>query len=172
MIRYKCYFSGTLTNMSLVVFFNGGPGLSTLDVASYFIQKANKKHAKKDFTPLKLQKILYYAQGLYLAEHNAPLFKSPIYAWTYGPVVKTVYDYYKGAPPNHITANNLPGNVDRLTPEIKKFLDEIWDKYGSLSAWTLVGMTHITRPWIDADKDPTDSEISSEEMRKYFSNLR
>jgi uncharacterized phage-associated protein len=36
-------------------------------------------------TNLKLQKLLYYAQGWYLAMHDEPLFDEPLEAWTLQP---------------------------------------------------------------------------------------
>ena len=42
--------------------------------------------------PLKLQKLLYYANGHYLAEHDGtPLINEYFEAWDYGPVIPTVY---------------------------------------------------------------------------------
>lgn len=40
---------------------------------------------------LKVQKLLYYAQGHYLGEHGVSLFDDPVQAWAHGPVVKSVY---------------------------------------------------------------------------------
>ena len=44
---------------------------------------------------LKLQKLLYYAQGSFLAVTDSPLFDDPIVAWQHGPVVESVYHEYK-----------------------------------------------------------------------------
>lgn len=35
---------------------------------------------------LKLQKLLYYAQGSFLSIYDKPLFEDPIEAWRHGPV--------------------------------------------------------------------------------------
>ncbi len=40
---------------------------------------------------LKLQKLLYDAQGHYLGGHGQPLFEDPIEAWVHGPVVPSTY---------------------------------------------------------------------------------
>lgn len=146
---------------------------SALDVAAYIIQKANSvRGKKKDLTPLKLQKILYYAQGWHLARKGAPLFKSRIVAWQHGPVIKEVYDAYKNRlVVSHIRPQESVGNVTCLDTDAKEFLDEIWDNYGGKSAWELVGMTHLTQPWIDARNDPLSQEITEGEMRKYFTAI-
>ena len=48
-----------------------------------------------DLTNLKLNKILYYAQGHYLKNYGKPLFEDAIEAWQHGPVVHSVYHSYK-----------------------------------------------------------------------------
>ncbi|MCI8513016.1 MAG: DUF4065 domain-containing protein [Lachnospiraceae bacterium] len=50
----------------------------------------------QDIANLKLQKLLYYAQGCFLAVAGAPLFLEDILAWQHGPVVEPVYYQYKG----------------------------------------------------------------------------
>jgi uncharacterized phage-associated protein len=145
---------------------------AVFDITAYFAQKANVKGVKKDLTPLKLQKILYYVQGWYLADYGKPLFEDQILAWKYGPVVRKVYDYYRDHPTGHITPAEVPGNIARLDESTKIFLDTIWDQYGKKTAWELVGMTHITQPWIDAFADPLSDEISPDEIRDYFVSIK
>ncbi|OQY42717.1 MAG: hypothetical protein B6240_13665 [Desulfobacteraceae bacterium 4572_87] len=47
---------------------------------------------------LKLQKLVYYAQGFYLALYDEPLFNEPIEAWTHGPVIRELYRSYNEIP--------------------------------------------------------------------------
>lgn len=56
---------------------------------------------------LKLQKLLYYAQGSYLALTNEPLFNENILAWKHGPVVNEVYQVYKKYGSDGIPDNQL-----------------------------------------------------------------
>ena len=49
------------------------------DVASFFVSSFQK--AGDPVTNLKLQKLLYYAQGWYLAFTQSPLFEERIEAW-------------------------------------------------------------------------------------------
>ena len=46
-------------------------------------------------THLKIQKLLYFADGIALAVTDKPLFSEKIYAWPHGPVIKEVYDVLK-----------------------------------------------------------------------------
>lgn len=48
-----------------------------------------------EITPLALQKILYFIQGIYLALYDVPLFDEDCYAWVHGPVYNSVYNLFK-----------------------------------------------------------------------------
>ena len=61
-------------------------------------------------THLKLQKLLFYAQGIYLALNDNMLFYDQIVAWEHGPVVKSVYDEYKQNGRNPINIELNPKN--------------------------------------------------------------
>ncbi len=63
------------------------------DIARWFIAWAENVDA--EVSNLKLQKLLYYAQGHRLGATGEPLFSDPIQAWAHGPVVAEVYHAYK-----------------------------------------------------------------------------
>ena len=66
-------------------------------IASWFLLYNNLKVEEEgadSITNLKLQKLLYYAQGCYLALENKPLFNDNIVAWKHGPVVECIYNKY------------------------------------------------------------------------------
>ena len=69
---------------------------SAVDVARYFLAQSDDD-AGDIISNLKLQKLLYYAQGVTLALTGKPLFSDPIEAWQHGPVVPSVYRLYKVA---------------------------------------------------------------------------
>ena len=69
--------------------------LKSYDVALYFLFRARELEAGDTISNLKMQKLLYYAQGHFLATYKKPLFDDKIEAWKYGPVVKEVYDKFK-----------------------------------------------------------------------------
>lgn len=72
-----------------------------LDISTVFLDMARNENIQ--LSHLKLQKILYVANGLLIA--NTPdekqLFDDAIYAWKFGPVVPAIYEEYKffGAQP-------------------------------------------------------------------------
>jgi len=77
------------------------------DVAKYFLLKGDDDD-ENGICNLKLQKLLYYAQGyaqgFHLALFEQPLFDSPIAAWRHGPVCPAVYHQYKNHNGNLISA--------------------------------------------------------------------
>lgn len=121
-------------------------------------------------TNLKLQKLLYYAQGWSLALYGKPLHEEGFEAWVHGPVVPIVYHKLKKFTFGPIL--NKTKNPE-LTTTLKRHLNEIIDVYGAFSAFQLEYMTHQTDPWkaargnipIDA---PSKSIISQESMKTYF----
>lgn len=113
---------------------------------------------------LKLQKILYYCQGYFLALYNKPLFPNKVYAWMYGPVVRDVYDTYKtyGAQ----ALEPLGSYEGNLSKEAKELIAKVYEQYGQFSAGKLVDMTHEESPWKDT---PRDAEITTDAMKAFFS---
>ncbi|MCP4134604.1 MAG: SocA family protein [bacterium] len=113
---------------------------------------------------LKLQKLVYYAQGFHLALFDKPLFNDKIEAWEHGPVVPELYREYKehcsGAiPPPDIFDDSI------FTEEQKDLLKEVYEVFGQFSAWKLRNMTHSEPPWTET---PINSCISHDKMKEYF----
>lgn len=62
---------------------------SAMTVAKYFLSIPDRESGEL-ISNLKLQKLLYYAQGYHVAMHGVskPLFVEKIYAWKHGPRCK------------------------------------------------------------------------------------
>ena len=113
-----------------------------LDIAEYVISKCNEGNIP--ITNLKLQKILYYIQAYSLVLLDDKMFREEIRAWTYGPVVKEVYDeysHYAAFPINRTTEFQLSDKRE-IDVVRRVFLDKI-----SIDAWDLVEQTHNEDPW-------------------------
>jgi uncharacterized phage-associated protein len=65
--------------------------LKAKDVAEWFINWAASDEESSDLTNMKLQKVLYYAQGHHVGQYGKPLFGDQIEAWSHGPVVASVW---------------------------------------------------------------------------------
>jgi uncharacterized phage-associated protein len=140
-----------------------------LDVANYFLRIVDRD-AGSSITPLKLQKILYYAQGFYLAKYNKHLFRNDFQAWVHGPANKKVYDKYRSYGSDAI---DFPKEDINLKEDVKRHLDLIWGMFGIYDAKYLEFLTHQETPWINARKGYENSAIcheiiTKESMKNYF----
>ncbi len=145
--------------------------LSAVDVANEVIRVAHE--TGKSISNMKLQKLLYLAQGIHLAVNNdASLFEDAIEAWKYGPVVPSVYHkfkiYFSGEiPVNHPFSNE--GGI--LSEDQKKLVRRVVELYGGLSAISLSNFTHLQdSPWYPVYNDPFNfsAEISTATISTYF----
>lgn len=139
---------------------------SASNVAKYFLT-LSEPDVGDSVSNLKLQKLVYYAQGFHLALYDKPLFDDPIVAWEHGPVVESLYHTYKDNGSLGITVpTDFDGSV--LSESERELLDEVWDVYGQYSAWRLREMTHEEPPWKQTLRSGT---ISHDSMRRYFKTL-
>lgn len=139
---------------------------SVFDVAKYFLILQDTD-AGDSITNLKLQKLVYYAQGFHLALYDKPLFKEKIMKWEHGPVVAELYTRYSS-----FGSKALPipkkFSFEVIAEETREFLDEIYRVLGQFSAWKLRNMTHDELPWKSAKRN---QEISHPTLKKYFKTL-
>ena len=145
--------------------------LTCFDVAKYFLSLCNDEESGDLISNLKIQKLVYYAQGFSLAINNKPLFKEKIQAWTHGPVVPQLYNKYKDYGSGALPTTNLDIDFDKFSDEDKELLDDVYDVYGQFSAWKLRNMTHEEAPWQSSYQSGKSNEISNEKLREYFLTL-
>lgn len=131
------------------VFNMNGRTVSTInEVSDYFL-------SKEEMTPKKLQKICYYAYAWYLTLYEDYLFDNGKFeAWVHGPVNVELYSKYKMYGWKNICKKNEP----KLIPEIKEFLNIIYNTFSGFSGDELENMTHNETPWIEA-RQGLDPEV-------------
>lgn len=112
---------------------------------------------------LKLQKLLYYCQGVHLAIHDTPLFSDEIVAWEHGPVVPNVYHNFKQFGGGAIEVPEEYSGPE-LTEEESGIVDEVYDVFGQFSAWKLRDMTHEETPW----KATSQNEVIDTDLIKTY----
>ena len=114
---------------------------------------------------LKLQKLLYYAQGVYVGITGIRLFEDALVAWEHGPVVIDVYHEYAryGAGGIEYDKENPP--EETYTKEEENILEQVYCYFGQYSAWKLRNMTHEERPW---KVTPRNRFISLDVIRDFF----
>lgn len=134
---------------------------SALTIANYVILYSHSKNI--EMNNLKLQKILYFLQGLYLVNYSDKLFNDNIEKWQYGPVVPEVYHAYKDYRSNNIKLvepeisskklnQGIQFKVKNFEQEMiarhdREFIKIIVDTLGNYSAFHLVDVTHGHSAW-------------------------
>ncbi len=71
--------------------------MNALIIADWLLAHNNavmKYNSADELSNLKIQKLLYYAQGCSLASLGKVLFEDDILAWKHSPVVESVYQKY------------------------------------------------------------------------------
>jgi uncharacterized phage-associated protein len=123
-----------------------------------------------DISHLKLQKLVYYAQGWFLGYYSEPLFDDRIEAWVRGPVQPELYQKFKGFDYHPIT---LEADCrDFEDSRTKRLLDYVLDRYGSYTAW--IGARNGLSPnengseviTIGSMKEYFEKEIEREELEE------
>lgn len=141
---------------------------SARDIADFFLDLGSRSSGEAALiSNLKLQKLLYYAQGYHLAMTGRPLFAERIEAWDHGPVVREVYQEYKrfGCNPIPVMKSYEPTAFDE---GLCRFLEDVHADRGGFTAWHLREMTHAERPWWDTFIPRQSEEISQDKLREYF----
>lgn len=156
---------------------------SALEIAKWFLAKnhsenrlfENDEDLYEGISPLKLQKLLYYAEGIYLALFDTKLFKEDIIAWQHGPVVAEVYDAYKQYGKNFITSSmddNDLQTIDKIEEDAMAIdaLELTYDNFAIYTAWQLRNMTHEKNsPWdITVSQKGINSVIDAGIIKEYF----
>lgn len=143
--------------------------MTAREVARWILSKNEVAVASNDaeyISNMKLQKLLYYAQGCHLALHDTVLFQDNIEAWKHGPVVPDVYHEYKRFGSNGIEIAQLDElDVGDFTDEQIDTLEQTYEVFGQYSAWKLREMTHSETPWLTT---PANGVISINSIKQYF----
>jgi uncharacterized phage-associated protein len=145
--------------------------LTPHQAAKLILEKA--KASELSLSNLKLQKLLYLAQGVHLARHSVQLITKPFQAWRFGPVNEDLYHELKyfgsdAIDPNHPIVN-FEKNVS-ATAEENQSIEDVVKAFGNLTAQRLVGITHASDgPWAEVYQHGTKQiEISDEKIKSYF----
>ena len=153
--------------------------LKGIDVAKYILSKVKCTH-------LKLEKLVYLCFAEYLCKYDKKLFNDQIFAYKYGPVVKSVYDKYRGGHSMEIEQDEkdidakyiyeMPSRSRIMFAEDGigkiKVIDETIEKYGDLSANDLVKLTHKKNtPWdISGRGQILDKIIENDIIKRFHCN--
>lgn len=124
-------------------------------IANLMLDEAAMRGIK--ITNLALQKLLYFAHGIYLTQNKRPLVSGYFEAWQHGPVHPAVYRAFKdnGAVAIEVRAvarDPLTGKSRDLPlpndQEVRELIEEVVRRYGKLTPGRLVDLSHAKgSPW-------------------------
>ncbi len=133
----------------------------------------------EEVTPLMLQKLLYFIQGIYYTLYGRPIFTEECEAWVHGPVYRKVYELFKDFKYNPIEDDRfvlLKGRAEELSHNEKHVIDLVVNTFGMYGGKTLERITHKEEPWKNAREGLLQNTLSREEVpkeaiRRYFSGV-
>ena len=141
-----------------------------LSVISYIFNEL------EEVTPLALQKLLYFVQGVHFALYAKPIFTEDCRAWVHGPVYPEVYNLFRDFKYNPIDDARfalLDGTEDALSADEKRVVGLVVNTFGMYGGKALERITHKEGPWKEARKGYGDNISSNalvlkEKIMKYF----
>lgn len=142
-------------------------------VIFYLLKKARR------VTPLSLQKMLYFVQGIHMAFYGVELFQEDCQAWAHGPVYKEVYETFRGFRFEPIEERRFCSSFicrngfEELSDREKKVVALVAESLGVYSGKALERVTHGETPWKEARNgcrlgQRSAAVISKESVRTYF----
>ena len=140
-------------------------------INSYYVIDYFKKQGES-ITNLKLQKLMYFLEGLYMALGNEEyLYHQQFLAWDFGPVCRELYDYYKVNGNEEIELTESEIKKAKNMPEMNSVLVYgLYKIFGKWSTYELVELTHEKNsPWSKVyDENNKNNPIDKLETKKWL----
>jgi uncharacterized phage-associated protein len=146
------------------------PDITVFDIADWFLARA--KSENKPLKHMKLQKLVYFAYGWYLAYFDEPLFGEPICAWQHGPVVEELYQRYKSFKKYPIEIDGIAS--PHVDAGVLSILVDVWESYSSCTGSHLRNITHCPdSPWSKVyNRMDRNIRIPTSDIQEYFKALK
>lgn len=135
---------------------------SALDAAAWFEARAGRDRVR--VPPLKLQRLLYFAQAFFAARHGGRRLMPAIFvAGDLGPVEPNLYLILEGGLPDLIEPP--------LAPEVEDCLEDIWRRFGTKDIEELDKLVETDGLYRPAFEKSKNSEIGLEDMATAYRRL-
>lgn len=150
---------------------------SANEVANWFLVRHSSEMQRdeavdENLTQMKLHKLMYYAQGVFLALFSQRLFDEELLAWKHGPVVRSIYDRFQGQKElaEQIDTEQM-ADYEKIADDSnsRMALEAVYEQFASFSAGQLRNMTHEEKPWKEAwANGEGSSTINDGTIKEYF----
>jgi uncharacterized phage-associated protein len=168
---------------SFINYVSDDQELSAYDIAKFLLTVLPSSH-------LKLQKLLYYCYAEFLMKTGQKLFKEPIVAYKYGPVIESIFRKFTSHGSSIIDYKEdesfiISTTMVEATPSFIKIaysdcglaalecILNVLKKYGGYEPFELVEKTHQPGgPWKRVYKEGRNSQITDELIIQYHSYVQ
>lgn len=125
-----------------------------------------------DTTPMHVIKLAYLSHGWGLGWGDGPLIDEPVEAWTYGPVIPSIYQRYRSFGRDPITLTPVD-RTEFFSAEQIETMEVVSKAYIDKSASYLSNLTHVKgSPWSMAvEKWGVGCIIPNELIKEYYRGL-
>ena len=123
-------------------------------------------------TPLQIIKLVYLCHGWMLGLHGRPLIRESVEAWTYGPVIPSLYQALKQYRSSPVT-EPIQCDPAQFSAEEESVIREVYENYGDLDGVQLSSLTHHRdSPWaITWKRWGRSGTISNDVIEHHFAQL-
>jgi len=135
------------------------------EIADYFLVES-----PISLTNRELQKLLYFAQGFYLAKYNEALFDEDFCAWKHGPVHSGIFHEYKLYGYQCIRRPDSKA-LTKSSAQILGFISSFLVAFSSIGQKNLIEYSHADIPWAAKYIPDQNIRITKSDLKEYFSKF-
>ncbi len=138
-------------------------GYNPIELARYILAKQGS------ISNMKLQKLLFYVESVFMATTNKSLFEEDFEAWRHGPVIPSVYHEFKKY---SVLRSNIPFTRESTVEQLKlpaeyvELIDKIIEVFGEHDGDILSMHTHKDEPYKVARAGVPEGVASNAIMNK------
>ena len=158
--------------------------ITCLQGAQVLVQLAEKDPDSEGLTNLQIQKILYFANMLYIGKYgrNNPLIRGKFLTWVYGPAIRELHERMSRYKKDFVEAEVFD-DIRSIMDEDKKpreekyrphvdVLKEAYEIWGKYSPYKLIGISHwkegAWRNSVRGGMEEIDNELIEEEYHARY----
>ena len=146
--------------------------INPLYVANTILQRATEENI--DISPMKLQKLIYIFYKENLQMNNEKLFNEKFEVWKYGPVLSSVYEYFKcfGSKPitkYYMDTDNTFTTLDlSRSKNVNEAFEKMWNIYKNFDGIFLSMLTHLNGTAWEKSKNQHSYFLEDKDIKEEF----